>query len=42
MAQQPYAPSSQIRRPSMGLVLRITGLGLEVLDMHLAAPIPEQ
>ena len=26
----------------MGLVLRITGLGLEVVDMHLVAPLPEQ
>ena len=26
----------------MGLVQRITGLGLEVVDMHLVAPLPEQ
>jgi len=26
----------------LGLVQRITGLGLEVVDMHLVAPLPEQ
>ncbi len=26
----------------MGLVQRITGLGLEVVEMHLVAPLPEQ
>ncbi len=26
----------------MGLVQRITGLGLEVVEMHLVAPLPKQ
>jgi hypothetical protein len=38
----PCAPSCRIKQPLLGLIQRITGLGLAVVDTHQVGMAPER